>query len=233
MDKVRIKEIAEELGIKSKEVVEKATDIGLVVKAANSSVTHEEAEKLMNYVLTGVKEESQPVKPKPTVKKAKTKPKKEEPKPQEVVTPKKKKIPIEKSVVKKSPTAKVEILKEESIQEPKVEKAEVKVESKEHVVKAVVESKEKKSESKKPVVKAKEPKVEPKKESLATASVRKRRGLVIVKKKRPLKVEADPKSFPSPYAKKKNSQPLESVFGVASESSKKKKKVKKKIYKIK
>ena len=51
MDKVRIKEIAEELGIKSKEVVEKAADIGLEVKAANSSVTPEEAEKLIpkNY----------------------------------------------------------------------------------------------------------------------------------------------------------------------------------------
>ena len=65
MDKVRIKEIAEELGIKSKEVVEKATDIGLEVKAANSSVTQEDAEKLMNYVLTGDKpEELKPVKAK-------------------------------------------------------------------------------------------------------------------------------------------------------------------------
>ncbi len=62
---------------------------------------------------------------------------------------------------------------------------------------------------------------------MASASVRKRRGLVIVKKKRPVKVEADPKSFPSPYAKKKNSQPLESVFGDANDGSKKKKKAKK------
>ena len=57
MDKVRIKEIAEELGIKSKEVIEKAIDLGLEVKVANSSVTTEEAENIMNYVLTGAKEE--------------------------------------------------------------------------------------------------------------------------------------------------------------------------------
>ena len=57
MDKVRIHEIAKELGIKSKEVVEKAADMGLDVKAASSAVSTDDAEKLMNYVLTGVKEE--------------------------------------------------------------------------------------------------------------------------------------------------------------------------------
>ncbi|HIP45642.1 MAG TPA: translation initiation factor IF-2, partial [Sulfurospirillum arcachonense] len=90
MDKVRIKEIAEELGIRSKEVVEKAADIGLEVKAANSSVTPEDAEKLMNYVLTGDKpKEPKPVEAKPVVKKAKVEPKKEELKPEAKVEPKK------------------------------------------------------------------------------------------------------------------------------------------------
>ena len=92
MDKVRIKEIAEELGIKSKEVVEKATDIGLEVKAANSSVTQEDAEKLMNYVLTGDKpEEPELAKAKLVVKKDKVESKKEEPRPEA------------KSVAKKTP----------------------------------------------------------------------------------------------------------------------------------
>ncbi len=217
MDKVRIKEIAEELGIKSKEVVEKAADIGLEVKAANSSVTPEDAEKLMNYVLTGVKEEPKVVEPKPVVKKAKAEPKKEEPKQEEKATPKKE-VVKEKPVAKETPK-KVEekIVKKE---EPKVVEPKVQEIPKEVLAEPKVE--EKKEEPK-----AEEEKPEPKKEPLARASVRKRRGLVIVKKKRPVKVEADPKNFPSPYAKKKNSQPLESVFGSASEANKRKKKVRK------
>jgi len=200
MDKVRIKEIAEELGIRSKEVVEKAADIGLEVKAANSSVTPEDAEKLMNYVLTGDKpKEPKPVEAKPVVKKAKVEPKKEELKPEAKVEPKK--------------------------EEPKQEaKAEPKKEEPKQEDKPVAKETPKKVEEK--IVKE-EPKPEVKEEPKPRASVRKRRGLVIVKKKRPVKVEADPKNFPSPYAKKKNSQPLESVFGNASDSAKKKKKIKK------
>ena len=260
MDKVRIKEIAEELGIKSKEVVEKAVDIGLEVKAANSSVTPEEAETLMNYVLTGVKEEPKPVEVKPVVKKEE--PKKTEPKPVEVekVEAKKvetkakektapKKVPAKKTLEKKEVVEKTEAPKVEKKEEivekteaPKVEKKAgiTKVEVKEAPVKPEVKEEVKPKEEIKPEVKEEvkietkveekpkeEVKPEPKKESLATASVRKRRGLVIVKKKRPVKVEADPKNFPSPYAKKKNSQPLESVFGNASDSAKKKRKIRK------
>jgi len=194
MEKVRIKEIAEELGIKSKEVVEKAADIGLVVKAANSSVTQQEAQRLMNYVLTGIKEE--PVKPEVVKKKSEAKPVKDKPKPK----------PKKKEATKEVPIKKVELKEDKSEIEPK----------KELKIKHIKEMKQEEVASS-----------EPKKESLATASVRKRRGLVIVKKKRPVKIEANPKSFPSPYAKKKNSQPLESVFGAASESSKRKKRVKK------
>ncbi len=246
MDKVRIKEIAEELGLQSKEVVEKATDIGLAVKAANSSVTPEEAEKLMNYVLTGVKEEPKPVKPEPTVKKAEAEPepKKEEPKPKEKATPKKdvaKEKPVEKETPKK---VEKKVIKEEpkKVETTKVAAKEVETKKVEtiKVEPKTIEEKvpsETKSEAKKevevttpkvePKVEPEEKKPEPKKESLASASVRKRRGLVIVKKKRPVKVEADPKSFPSPYAKKKNSQPLESVFGSVSDSVKKKKRIRK------
>jgi len=43
MDKVRIHEIAKELGMKSKEVVEKAQYLGIEAKSANSSVTLESA----------------------------------------------------------------------------------------------------------------------------------------------------------------------------------------------
>ncbi|MEA3374181.1 MAG: translation initiation factor IF-2 [Campylobacterota bacterium] len=52
-DKVRVHEIAKELGIASKEVVDKASAIGLSVKTASSSVSMEEAEKIMDYIMTG------------------------------------------------------------------------------------------------------------------------------------------------------------------------------------
>ena len=73
IDKVRVHEIATELGIKSKEVVDKAIEMGIDVKTASSSVSMEEAEKIMNYVMNPAS--FTPPKPKPVVKKA---PKKEE-----------------------------------------------------------------------------------------------------------------------------------------------------------
>ncbi len=52
-DKVRVHEIAKELGIHSKEVVDKAASIGVSVKTASSSVSMEEAEKIMNFIMSG------------------------------------------------------------------------------------------------------------------------------------------------------------------------------------
>jgi translation initiation factor IF-2 len=75
-DKVRVHEIAKELGIGSKEVVDKAAVIGLSVKTASSSVSMEEAEKIMEYILTGAAPESAPKKP---VIKKKAAPKEEAP----------------------------------------------------------------------------------------------------------------------------------------------------------
>ena len=43
MDKVRVSEIAKELATHSKDVVEKAIEMGLNVKSANSTVTEDEA----------------------------------------------------------------------------------------------------------------------------------------------------------------------------------------------
>ena len=211
MDKVRIKEIADELGMVSKEIVAKAAEIGLEVKAANSSVTEQEAEILMNYILTGTKEEPESAKSKVIAKKAKPEPKK----PKKVTAPKKK---VSKATPKKV---------EKVVEEKKIVKEEMPREAKKEKLKV--------EEVKTEPSKAEEPKVEPKaevyniesqEEGIARTNVRKRRGLVIVKKKRPVKVEADPRSFPSPYAKKKNSQPLKSVFGAASDSVKRKKKAK-------
>lgn len=53
MAKVRIHEIAKELGIKSKEVVEKAKELNFEIKAPSSGVSAEDAEKLVNYIMSG------------------------------------------------------------------------------------------------------------------------------------------------------------------------------------
>ena len=68
-DKVRVHEIAKELGINSKEVVEKAAEMGLDVKTASSSVSMNDAEQIMNYIMNGAPAPT-PEQPKVTVKKA-------------------------------------------------------------------------------------------------------------------------------------------------------------------
>ncbi len=72
-DKVRVSEIAKELGIASKEVVEKAQAMGMSnIKTASNSVSMDEAEKIVNFIINGVPPE--PPKPKVrVVKKAKPK----------------------------------------------------------------------------------------------------------------------------------------------------------------
>jgi translation initiation factor IF-2 len=59
MDKVRISEIAQELGLTSKEVLTYAHEIDIKAKAANSSVSVEEAEVLMEYIMSGKKPATQ------------------------------------------------------------------------------------------------------------------------------------------------------------------------------
>ena len=229
MTKVRIHEIANELGIKSKEVLEKVADLDIEAKAAASVVSEEDAEKIMKYVLTGEKEEETKVTPKKKEKVSKESEKAQENTPEvQAEAPKK----VAKPVEKPKKTVKKELKAEDKNEEVKVvEKKEAKAEStkketvqEESITKETLQTSVEKKVQEEPKV---EPKEEPKKESLARASVRKRRGLVIVKKKRPVKVESSSKDFPSPYAKKKKANSLESVFANASDSSKKKKRVKK------
>ena len=68
-EKVRVHEIAKELGIDSKEVVTKATEMGLAVKSASSSVSMEDAEKIANFIINGAPV-PKPTRPKMVVKKA-------------------------------------------------------------------------------------------------------------------------------------------------------------------
>ena len=53
MDKVRIQEIADEAGLSNGELLEKAKELGYNVKAANSSISMEEAGILVDYAISG------------------------------------------------------------------------------------------------------------------------------------------------------------------------------------
>lgn len=204
MNKVRVLEIAKELGIKSKEVLEKASDLGLDTKAASSVVSVEDAEKLMNYILSGAMEAPAQVPQENRETKAKQ-PKKEKiakeekiAKPQEKAEPKKVEVSPDAPSDVQTPPA-----NEEAIQKPKEEIP-------------IVDDTQK------------EPQAAPK-ETIAQASVAKRRGLVIVRKKKvaPVVEKKMDETFVSPYSKKKKSSSLESVFKKTEESTRKKKKVKK------
>ena len=110
MDKVRIHEIASELGLKSKDVLEKAKELGLKVKTPSSGVTFEEAEKLTEYIMSGASAAAEAPK--------------EEPKKE-----KKSEAPKEEKATAQAPQAKEEKAQEETPKEelkPKSELKEVK-----------------------------------------------------------------------------------------------------------
>ncbi|HJE03638.1 translation initiation factor IF-2 [Aliarcobacter thereius] len=99
-DKVKVFEIAEEAGSNSAEIMQKAKELGIELKTAQASVSFEDAEEIMQYILTGkskrIKEEI--VTPK--------KVKKEEPKIENKVEAKKEEIAKEeiKKEIKESKT---------------------------------------------------------------------------------------------------------------------------------
>ncbi|MBN2768804.1 MAG: translation initiation factor IF-2 N-terminal domain-containing protein, partial [Campylobacterales bacterium] len=53
MDKVKIQEIAEEAGLSNADLLEKATELGFDIKAANSSISLENAGVLVEYAISG------------------------------------------------------------------------------------------------------------------------------------------------------------------------------------
>ena len=206
MDKVRIHEIAKELGMKSKEVVESAKILGIEAKSANSAVTPEIAERLVNFIMSGDIGESTAVKDEtPLKQEEKVAPK------EEIKTPKKE---IEKVQQKIEPKKIEKVQKSTTSKKKEIKKVEKEI-TKERVAKAKKETPvikppvEEKSEEEKP------------KETLATASIKKRRGFVIVKKKKP-KVAETPKE-----SKKATDFEMPKAFEDATKKKKKSKKVKK------
>ncbi len=63
-EKVKVSEIAAELGIASKDVIKKALELNIEAKAANSSVTMEEADSLMKFIMNGDAKVAKPTAPK-------------------------------------------------------------------------------------------------------------------------------------------------------------------------
>jgi translation initiation factor IF-2 len=190
-EKVKVHEIAKELGIASKDVVKKASDMGMEVKSANSSVTMEEADKLANYIINGeMPEPPKPAKKAPT--KAKSDTKKEE-------TPDKKTKAQEKKqdVVEEEKDSKEDTKQEPKKQEPKKEESIKKETPKEEAPKAeekVEEAQEKKVEEKAAEPKEEEKPKEQKKSSLNIVAPKKmqikKSGLKIVKKRKPVVEES-------------------------------------------
>jgi translation initiation factor IF-2 len=69
IEKVKVSEIAAELGINSKDVLKKALELNIEAKAANSSVTMEEADSLMKFIMNGETQAPPTPKPKKIIKK--------------------------------------------------------------------------------------------------------------------------------------------------------------------
>lgn len=211
MDKVRISEVAQELGIETKEVLAKAKELTLPAKAANSAITIADAEVLANYILTG-KAPAGLKKPKAKAAVQKKEPeapvaaeKEAQPSKEEKPLAETKKPEVEAEPKPKAAPVKPKRRTIEKVARPSDKTAEVKApatEAKEIVketpapVKEEVPAKPVKAEA--PAAKtetaAKEEtpvKEEAKKETIAPVakSLKKRRGIMIVKKKRPAKTE--------------------------------------------
>ncbi len=199
IDKVRVHEIAKELGIKSKEVVDKATEMGLDVKTASSGVSPDEAEKIMNYIMNPA---AAAPKPKPVVKKA--------PKKDESAT----KAPaVEENVETKQETIPVKEAKKAAVEVKTETEAQAKKETKNEVPSSEDEASE--SDSDKPVINK-------------VTTDRKRSGLKIVKKKKPVSSAAAEPSAPSykepEFTSNYGKMSAEAIAEMQNRSSKKKKK---------
>ena len=76
-NKVKIKEIADELGVKSKEILEICGEFSIEAKTHQSAISMDDAEKLMKYFMTGEKPAS--AKPEPVVEAKKEEQRAEQP----------------------------------------------------------------------------------------------------------------------------------------------------------
>jgi translation initiation factor IF-2 len=155
VEKVTIAQIAKELGEANKTIIEKALELELDAK----SITVEEADRLVNYILTGV--DNAPPKPKASPKKDESVRKTQKPAAKPAQKSKEKPKQEDKAQKKEQPKQKYE---------PQTQKPKVAEPPKETLQSAQV-------------VQTPQPVAAPS-ESLAEVSLKQRRGLVFVKKKR-------------------------------------------------
>ncbi|MFA5454738.1 MAG: translation initiation factor IF-2 [Sulfurimonas sp.] len=159
-EKVRVHEIAKELGITSKDIVKKALDMGIDIKSANSSVTMQEAEGLMNYIMSGELAKAPKLEIKADVESASDTPK-EEKTPQKEIKKSEVKAPVKNKDAQAQDTNKIEKNKEEL----KIETQEEEINEDDDALSSAVDPKKmiiKKSGLK--IVKKKQPKPEEKSE---------------------------------------------------------------------
>ena len=226
-DKVRVFEIAEEAGSTSAEVIKKAADLAIVLKSPQSTVSFEEAEEIAEYIMTGNSKLLKAKKEKKTVettkqqksekvetsvskdveKKEKT-PQKEEKK---KVSETKKELPKRKElkiVQKKNiePETKEVVEEEETIEAP--------LEKSEEVFVAVQEEITQEKEVQEPLPSATQPQeVQPVAEKSKDKVVLKKRGLTIVKKKKPI-ISHEPAQ---PQSKKQKMASMSELFGAGAD----------------
>ena len=227
MSKIKIEEVALEAGTSDKIALEKAKELGMKVRARNSTITEQEAENLMNYIITGDKPE--PAKEVEPAKKEEA-PKKSTKK--DTVSKKATKSKSESKPEPKEPAKKVESKKpEEKKEEPKAEEADAKKSAaKEPVLEEQTTEPEKKEAKEEKKEEPQEVKPKPKKRRGITATPKvtakvekpveesteekkeepkapvKRRGITIVKKKNPNRIIRDKKpaaSMPTSTTPKK------------------------------
>ena len=186
-DKVRVYEIAEEAGATSTEVMSKASYLGLELKSAQSSVSFEDAEEIASYIMTG---KSKLLKKKAPTKPAVTKTKKSEEAKEETKAPAKEEAKEIKEVVKEEPKKeKKVVVKKPTLSRGTIKKVEpVKAEPKkvEPVkVEEPIKAEPKKEEAPKEAV-ASTPKTLVSVGDNGEKVVLKKRGLTIVKKRKPV-----------------------------------------------
>jgi translation initiation factor IF-2 len=154
-EKVKVHEIAKELGIASKDVIKKALEMNIEVKSAQSSVTMEQAEGLANFIINGESAEA----PKPEIKASKEA---KSDTPEEIKTPDK--------------TKKIELEKEKKVSETKKTKEDIESKVEENPLEKKIDKKEDiKTKTEKTSLNV----IQPVKVAI------KRSGLKIVKKKKP------------------------------------------------
>jgi len=142
IEKVRVHEIAKELGIASKDVLEKAKKMGLEVKSAQSVVTMEQAEGLANFIMNGEPIQETPKEKEPSKAKSDTPKQKEVPvveeKSQDIETSAQEAKEVVKAKVPKSEDNEVDSQKAEtSKEESEKDKAQLKSEKNTSSIKVV------------------------------------------------------------------------------------------------